>query len=465
MANVLIVDDSREMSEMLFETISGMEHTANVAYTLKEGLAKATAGRYDVILLDIRLPDGDGVEKLPSFKTLPYQPEVIIITGHGSRGSAELALSSGAWDYISKTTSISEIRLTVASAIKYKQQQIRQPVIPLDLKLGGLIWKSDRMATCITHLVQAAKSDANVLITGETGTGKELFAQAIHNNSDREEMSFVTVDCAALPPTLAESILFGHEKGAFTGADKAMEGLIKQADGGTLFLDEICELPLSIQKSFLRVLQEKRFRALGAKHEIKSNFRIVAATNRNTEEMISAGKFRNDLLHRIKSINIHLPPLRKRPEDVLDLILYYSKKVCERYGMGIKSFSPEFLETIVAYDWPGNVRELINCMEWTIATAGAEPSLYPKHLPVNIRMNSLYKDSPAEIAADNVPLPTMKEARESATSEAELQYLRRLLTTVKGDLNEACRLSGLSRPQLYNQMRKHNLTRSSFSTD
>jgi two-component system, NtrC family, response regulator len=464
MANVLIVDDDRNMSDMLAEVVSTMGHSATAAFSLKEGLQAAATEPYQVILLDVRLPDGDGTEKLPTFRGLPSSPEVIIITAYDSRECAKLALDSGAWDYISKTTSISEIKLTISRAIQYKEQQIKDIEIPQDLKLEGLMWKSDRMAVCIGHLSQAVKSDANVLITGETGTGKELFARAIHNNSSRASMSFVTVDCAALPPTLAESLLFGHEKGAFTNADKSVEGLVKQADGGTLFLDEIGELPVAVQKSFLRVLQERRFRPLGAKREIESNFRVIAATNRNLDEMIISGKFRRDLLHRIQSIIIHLPPLKKRKGDIIELILHYTKTLCSRYGVGSKSFSPEFLETMVAYEWPGNVRELINCLEWTIAAAGHELTLYPKHLPTSIRINSVYRDNGKTIVPDSASLPTLKNARESVMTETELQYLRRLMDVAKGDLTDACRISGLSRPQLYALMRKHHLTRLNTNT-
>jgi len=216
MANVLIIDDDRDISDMLSEVVDTMGHNATAAFSLEEGLKVAAIHPFTVILLDVRLPDGDGTEKLPTFRKMQSSPEVIIITAFDNRDGAELALNSGAWDYISKSTSIAEIRLTVSRAIQYKEQQIKDSGITQDLKLEGLLWKSDRMAVCIDHLSQAVKSDASVLITGETGTGKELFARAIHNNSNRASRSFVTVDCAALPLTLAESLLFGHEKGAFT---------------------------------------------------------------------------------------------------------------------------------------------------------------------------------------------------------------------------------------------------------
>jgi len=460
MADVLIIDDDRDMSDMLSEVVNTMGHNATAAFSLADGLKAAATQAYTVILLDVRLPDGDGTEKLPTFRSIPSSPEVIIITGFDSREGAELALNSGAWDYISKNTSIAEIRLTISRAIQYKEQQTKDLEIPQDLKLEGLLWKSDRMAVCIDHLSHAAKSAASVLITGETGTGKELLARAIHNNSNRSSRSFVTVDCASLPSTLAESLLFGHEKGAFTGADKTVEGMVKQADGGTLFLDEIGELPLGIQKSLLRVLQEQRFRPIGAKSEVASNFRVVVATNRNLDEMVSSGKFRQDLLHRISSIVIVVPPLRKRNEDVIELMLHYGGRLCHRYGMSPKSFSPEFLETMVAYAWPGNVRELINSLEWSIAAAGQELTLYPKHLPTNLRLNAVYADNVKTNFPEAATLPFLKNARETAIRETELQYLRRLMDIAKDDFKEACRISGVSSPQLYALMRKHHITKS-----
>ena len=214
------------------------------------------------------------------------------------------------------------------------------------LKTEGIVGASPRLGACLDTLAQAAGSDANVLITGETGTGKELFAWAIHKNSSRAGRSFVVVDCAALPETLVESTLFGHLRGAFTGADKPRDGLIKQADGGTLFLDEIGELSPSIQKAFLRVLQEKRFRPVGGGQEVSSDFRLIAATNRRLDDMARSGAFREDLLFRIRTLVLELPPLRDTKEDLRDLVVHYVVKFCEQYGVPMKSFSPEFHEVL-----------------------------------------------------------------------------------------------------------------------
>ena len=237
------------------------------------------------------------------------------------------------------------------------------------------------MEACLELLVQAVGGDGNVLITGETGTGKELFAKAIHSHSPRAHKNFVVVDCGALPETLIESTLLGFEKGTFTGAERSQEGLIKQADGGTLFLDEVGELPLALQKAFLRVLQERRFRPLGAKQEVTSDFRLIAATNRDLEDMVGKDLFREDLLYRLRTLAIDIPPLRLRPEDVTELFFYYLPRLSKKAGMETKGFSPEFLEMLHRYPWPGNVRELIGALEAAIHSTGPSHILYPAHLP------------------------------------------------------------------------------------
>ena len=278
----------------------------------------------------------------------------------------------------------------------------------------------------------------------------------------------MVVDCAALTESLIESALFGHEKGAFTGADRTQTGLIKQADGGTLFLDEVGELPVTMQKAFLRVLQEHRFRPLGSKHEAESNFRLVAATNRNLEEMVKQGLFRNDLLFRLRSITIELPPLRTRPEDIKDLVLYHTARMCESYGLGPKGFAPEFLQVLTAYDWPGNVRELVNTLDMALAAARHEPTLFPKHLPSKMRIQmaralvgkgSLSQSLTPGTAPPGAGLPKLREYRDAAVNLAEQQYLQNLMTMVAGNLKEACRISGLSQPRLYALLKLHKISK------
>ena len=464
MANILIIDDDVEICRMLADLVSSMTHEAEWSLTLKEGLDKAHQKAFDVIFLDVNLPDGNGLKALPHLRKSSSSPEVVIITGAGDADGAELSIKSGAWDYIQKPISPKAIVLPLKRVCQYRDElrRSKQPVKALQLE--GIVGNSPFMKECMDALAQAASCDANILISGETGTGKELFARAIHYNSCRLEKNFVVVDCAALPETLIESTLFGHEKGAFTGADRMQMGLVKQADGGTLFLDEVGELPLRLQKSFLRVLQERRFRPVGAKSEVASDFRLVAATNRNLEDMVEEGRFRKDLLYRICSIPIHLPPLRERLGDISSLVIYHLEKMRGRQGGEIKGISPDFLETLRAYQWPGNVRELVNTLERLLAKTGQEHTLFSKHLPLEIRIPAArasvedriethrphpFKQSPVEGGV----LPNLK----TFLDESRKTYLENLMSLTNGDIKKACRISGLSRSGLYQQLAKFQI--------
>jgi two-component system, NtrC family, response regulator len=322
--------------------------------------------------------------------------------------------------------------------------------------------------------VKISSSDTSVLITGETGVGKELFAKVIHDNSKRAANNFVVVDCAALPETLVESTLFGHQKGSFTGADTARSGLLKQADGGTLFLDEVGELSLTVQKKFLRALQEHRFHPVGSNVEIFSNFRIVAATNRNLEQMARKKTFRADLLFRLNSMSIEPPPLRNRQGDIKEIAIHYLNRLAKKYGVEPKGFSPHFFKAIISYNWPGNVRELINILEVTLHNGLHEPILYARHLPENVRVHFLKssigkKEELVEAKiegktisdgdTDHSLLPIFKEYRDQALALAEQEYFQRLIRQTQGNIKDACKISGLGRTRLYTLMKKHNISR------
>ena len=466
MAHILIIDDDPLVSETIANVVRRMGHQATCAFNLHDGLEKTFSDQMDIVFLDVRLPDGNGLDVLPRIQAAPSSPEVIIMTGYGDPDGAELAIRHGAWDYIQKPSTVEAMTLPLVRALQYRQEK-KSGSAAAALKRQGIVGNSPKMKTCLDLLAQVAPSDATVLITGETGTGKELFALAIHDNSPRARKGFVVVDCAALPENLVESILLGHEKGAYTGADKAEEGLVLAADGGTLFLDEVGELPLSLQKSFLRVLQEKRFRPVGGKQEITSNFRLIAASNRNLDEAVAQGKFRADLLFRLQSFTIELPPLRERAEDIKDLATYYADILARRHGMDPKEFSPEFLGVLAHYTWPGNVRELINALERALVNGRQERVLFPKHLPVHIRVQVARSSvSEKETTQDpditpSVPaFPTIKELREKALAEAEQKYLKDLISLTRGNIKEACRVSGLSRSRLYLLLKRYNISTS-----
>ena len=457
MGKILIIDDNEVNTKVLRDMIGSMGHDVTCAYTAEEGLRAAQSQDFDVVFLDVQLPDGNGLLLVPGVRAMPSCPEVIIITGFGSPDGAELAIKNGAWDFIEKPLERKLIELPLVRALQYREAKEQTRTLRV-LKREGIVGSSPAMEASMQLIAQAAASDASVLLTGETGTGKELFAQAIHKNSSRGAMPFVTVDCASLPPSLIEGILFGHEKGAFTGADKIHEGLVKQADGGTLFLDEVGDLPLPAQRVFLRVLQERSFRPLGAKREFKSGFRLVAATNRDLDRMVEEGKFREDLLFRLRAITIEAPPLRERPGDIKELIFHYVNKISTRYGGEVKGFSPEFLEALCDYDWPGNIRELVNALESAIAAAIHETILYPKHLPTHIRVRLIRAAvSKNDETASPEKLTTLKERRKSVLEDMERQYLQELVAITGGDIRESCKISGLSRSRFYQLVKKHDI--------
>ena len=348
MSRILIVDDDPQIGETLAAMAARLEHQCLTARTLREALSCLRQGDIDLVFLDVRLPDGNGLDALGAISALSNPPYVIVLTGQGDPEGAELAIRSGVWDYLVKPSPIRQIRDTLNRALASREEK-RDPGRLLDLT--DVVGQSPAMRRqCYERIAQASGSDSTVLITGETGTGKELLARTIHRNSTRSTQSFVPVDCAALAESLLESTLFGHVKGAFTGATRDGTGLVKLADQGTLFLDEIGELPLSAQKTFLRVLQERRFRPVGSSQELESDFRLVCATNQDLEGMVRAGRFRQDLFYRINTIRVELPPLREREGDIEPLARHHIERFCRQHRMPCKTMAPEFVHTLEQYD-------------------------------------------------------------------------------------------------------------------
>ncbi len=464
MPTILIIDDDESMRHVLTRTVKRMGCEASSVGTLTAGRALTQARAFDIVFLDVRLPDGNGLSILKELATRPSRPEVIIVTGQGDPAGAELAISNGAWDYIEKTYSIQQISLTLKRALDYREARAQAPCVLDDLNRERIIGQSQSLLRALDQVAQAALGEASVLLTGETGTGKELFARAIHQNSPRASGPFVIVDCATLPETIAQSLLFGHKKGAFTGAERDQSGLIPQADTGTLFLDEVGELPLAVQKNFLRAIQERTVRSLGDRDEKKRPFPLAAATNRNLEAMIEAGTFRDDLLYRLRGVHIHLPPLRERPGDIRLLASHFLES---RTDGPPKAPSPDFLETLDAYDWPGNVRELIHALDHARAAARFDPSFYPQHLPPALRarvardrvtaiQTAPQAAEPTEVATPG-DIPQLQSYREEIWARAEHKYLRGLLDSTEGRIKDAIRLSGLSQSRLYALLKKHGL--------
>eukprot|EP00831_Metopus_contortus_P043382 TRINITY_DN34825_c0_g1_i1.p1 TRINITY_DN34825_c0_g1~~TRINITY_DN34825_c0_g1_i1.p1 ORF type:complete len:557 (+),score=86.84 TRINITY_DN34825_c0_g1_i1:142-1812(+) len=459
--------------------ITRLSHDCAAAHTLDGGLRLARETEFDVIFLDVRLPDGNGLDILPEIMALPEPPEVIILTGKGDPDGAELVIKGGVWDYLLKPSSVREISLALGRALKYHEEKHDRDSAR-DLNLTGVMGESPSIKVSFNLLSQAARSKSNVLITGQTGTGKELFASTIHANSKRKSGPFVVVDCASLTETLLESTLYGHRKGAFTGAQADRIGLIKLADGGTLFLDEVGEMPLSMQKAFLRVLQERTYRPVGDTREQTSDFRLIAATNRDLDEMVYQGGFRSDLFFRLKTIHIHLPPLAQRPEDIRQLCIFRVSQLCQQYGMPPKTLGSDFFPVLKAYDWPGNVRELFNILEQAVVASGTEKTLYAMHLPRELRIQVaktqirrmtgdaidpgedalLYTEPVRKLGQDifedifDQELPTLRDFK----GMAEKVYLGELIRQCNGDLTKILKASKLSRSHFYSLLKKYGLS-------
>ena len=466
MNRILIIDDDPQISSLLSTIVTHLGHYAQCAETAQTGMQAIESQPFDIVLLDVGLPDGNGLRMLPRIRQVIDPPEVLVLTGHGDPDAAEAAIKQGAWDYLVKPFSIQEISCKIERILTHRRK--RRAANSEDRKpfdRYNIIGDSSGLIQVLEKAARASSNTSNVLIYGETGTGKELLARAIHRNSSRSAAPFVVVDCAALPETLAESILLGYVKGAFTGADRDSDGLVRQAHGGTLFLDEIGELPLGIQQKFLRVLQEHRFRPVGGHKEISSDFRLIAATHRDLDAMVEKGLFRRDLFFRLRTCAIIIPPLRQRVPDIKELTRHHLKRLGQSYGITAPTISDDCLHALEQYNWPGNIRELMNAVEEALNTAEFEQTLYPHHLPIHIRamITRISVTAVSPLSQGNLPdddlnvnngrwlkLNTFRTCMEG-------HYLERLLAFTHGSRKEACRISGLSRTRLFELLKKHGM--------
>lgn len=492
MANVLIVDDAPDICMFLCDLFQGAGHATVVAKTLAEALRAAKQYMFDAVLLDVNMPDGSGMDYIQELRSGYNAPEIIVITGVADRSGAIHALRNGCWDYLEKPLVPSAL-LTMFDRLLEYRASFRKPAIPPLPERTGTIGQSPAMLVCLQQVALAASGETNIHITGETGTGKELFAKLVHRNSNRKDKPFVTVDCAALSESLGASMLFGHTRGAFTGADSARQGYIMQAHTGTLMLDEVGELSLDLQKMFLRVLQEHRFRPLGASSETRSDFRLISATNRNLEEMVAQGTFRADLYYRLRGMIIQLPPLRSRISDVRLFCEEICREYCRKHQMEHKVFSADFWDVVEEHSWPGNVRELIAAMEHALHLAGSSLVVLPQYLPASVRVGRF--SSPAQVKHEqpaaapishahitdaeplqpaanklllpdeNGELPTLKQLQEQAVARLEKTYLVELMELTGGDIQEACAIAGLSRSRLYKYLQQHKIRRSMWQAE
>ena len=368
MEKILIVDDDPNIREFLLHGL--MEYDVKPTSSIGEALKEIEKSTYDIVLLDMKLPDGDGVEFIPRLKNYLNGTPIIVMTAYGSLDNAIKAIRLGAQDFIKKPFDIEEIELKIKKVleeIKLKEENKRlKSLLHEEYKFSNIVGKHPRMKEVFQMIKLTAKSRATVLIEGESGTGKELVARAIHFNSDRKDAPFVSINCAAIPETLLESELFGHEKGAFTGAIVQRKGKFELADKGTILLDEISEMSQSLQAKLLRVLQEFEFYRVGGSIPVKVDVRVIATTNRDLRKLVEEGKFREDLYYRLNVIRIKLPPLRERKEDIPLLVDHFIEKYTKMYGKPKKKLHDSALRKLMSYNYPGNVRELENIIERAI---------------------------------------------------------------------------------------------------
>ncbi|MDQ5873039.1 MAG: sigma-54 dependent transcriptional regulator, partial [Acidobacteriota bacterium] len=386
---ILIVDDEASIRDMLAFFFHKRGFEVLTASNFTEGQASTLRSTPDLVLCDIKMPDGNGLDLLRKVKAESPKTPVIMITAHTSTADAIEAMKAGAVDYIAKPFNIEELGLIVDRALGEKQ--LRDENVYLKQELAGkytfanIIGKGSRMQEIFRTIERIARVSSTALLTGESGTGKELIARAIHYTSIRKDRKFVSINCGALPEPLLESELFGHERGAFTGAVKDKRGLFTEADHGTLFLDEISETTMTMQVKLLRAIQERVIRKVGGNEEVTIDVRIIAATNKDLTELVSAGKFREDLFYRINVIPIVLPPLRSRVEDIAPLTQYFITKVCKEQKIPEKKISTDAMRLLEAYPWPGNVRELENTLERTVALEPG-PVITVSSLPESIAL-------------------------------------------------------------------------------
>ncbi|NDV18449.1 response regulator [Pseudodesulfovibrio sp. JC047] len=451
MGKILLVDDE-PLQHILFQDVAAdQQHEFVGAFTLEDGKTLARETAFDMVFLDVILPDGNGIENVQTFKAYPGNPEVVIITSKGDISGAAKTLEDGGGAYLLKPLSVDRIEQSVKETFRFRKDNhaLGETTVCCTNILGG-----PRIEACKKQTAKAAHSSVPVVIYGETGTGKELFARAVHDHSPRAKGPFVALDCASISPSLIASLLFGHVRGAFTGADRDRQGVVAMAHNGTLFLDEIGELPLEQQASLLRILETHRFRPVGGQHELESDFRLVAATNRNLEEMVLEGTFRSDLLYRLQGVTINLPPLRDRIEDI-ELLVEHRLHESEYND---KTVSKEFLATLQSYDWPGNVRELIHTVDSALAAAYDSPVVYARHLPMQIRIKAAqaHLETLPDHLTPNTPFfPTLKEYR----LKTDREYVQNLLKHTEGNVKKAAEIAGISRGYLYEMMKKCGLHR------
>ena len=449
---ILIVDDDAALGEWLAAELTDEHREIIVSTTAEAAWPRVEADEVDIVLTDVHLGGADGLALCERISTHRPGIPVVVITAFGSLETAISAIRVGAYDFITKPFEIERMQMVIDRAIEHRRlteelSRLKSRSSPVEGR-GRMVGDSPSMQSLYSLIDRLSRNSATVLVTGESGTGKELVAKALHTQSDRASRPFIALNCAAMPESLLESELFGHTKGAFTGADKTREGLLVQADGGTLFLDEIGELPPGLQAKLLRVIQERKVRPVGGAREIPFDVRLISATHRDLIADVEAGKFREDLYYRLNVVHLSVPPLRERGSDILMLAHHFLSRYADRYGVNVEGISRPAAERLRAYAWPGNVRELENCIERAVALAMHDQIMVedlPEAVQAGQRSTASARTSSAPALFEGLP----------PMAEVERRYIQHVLEHVEGHKSKAASILGLDRKTLYRKLNQY----------
>jgi two-component system response regulator AtoC len=453
---VLVVDDDSLLRKLIADQLARAEFEAVPAASAKEALEVLRETDYDVVLLDIMMPDLSGLDALREIRQFEDPPEVVMLTADTSLATGVDAMRHGAYDYLTKPATLDEMEAVIRKADEKRRllkqnaslRSVARPLASGDEALP-IIHENSAMAALVAQAEHAARTDSTVLLTGESGTGKDVLARFIHSKSTRESMPMITVNCGALPETLFESEFFGHERGAFTGASQLRRGLLEAADGSTLFLDEIGDMPLVMQVKLLHFLEQGRFRRVGSTRDQNADVRVIAATNRNLPQEVERQRFRPDLFYRLNVVSLHVPPLRQRPEDISTLIDHFLDIYRQRFLRPKLDLSPEVRQRLYTYAWPGNVRELRNCLERAAAISLSDT--------IDAGQIPFLNDEPSGTAINSSTQAVASAPQATAVTleELEREHILRVLGQSDGNRERAAAILGISSRTLYRKLREY----------
>jgi two-component system response regulator GlrR len=461
--NILIVDDNLNLLEVIKMRLESEDYQVTATGDEEQAIGTLKEQVFDLCIVDLMLANGDGLALMEDIRGINPDVPTIILTAHGSIESAVEAMRRGAYSYLTKPFEPADLLLQIQRALETRKLNCEikrlKEILHERFDFANIIARSAKMRAVLDVVTRIATLDSTVHVHGESGTGKELIAKAIHLASDRRDKAFVALNCAALPESLLESELFGHEKGAFTGAVKSTKGLFTQAHGGTLFLDEIGDMPRATQSKLLRVLQERQFYPVGSEVPVAVDVRIIVATNKDLEEQVRKGLFRDDLFYRIHVIPIYLPSLRERKDDIMPLVEHFLKKYSQHMKKEVKGLTPEALRKLMLHDWPGNVRELENTIEYAVAMTQKDVVTEDYILQGKSTAFERGQNFAQENAPDlNAGLRPLKDARDAF----ERDYLIQVLSMTEGNVSQAAKLAGKYRADFYDLLKKHDLKAHEF---